>query len=77
MSLATGNDGDGDDNDDMDRIVGGVDACQGDSGGPLFTQNPSTLIGIVSWGYGCAAAGYPGVYTQVSYFIDFIKSVTN
>ncbi|WP_406066519.1 serine protease [Streptomyces sp. NBC_01077] len=56
---------------------GGVDTCQGDSGGPMFRKDNAgawTQVGIVSWGEGCARAGYPGVYTEVSTFAAAIKS---
>ncbi|XP_020799849.1 trypsin-4 [Drosophila serrata] len=42
-----------------------TDACQGDSGGPISSQG--TLIGIVSWGVGCADPYYPGVYTRLAH----------
>lgn len=46
----------------------GKDTCQGDSGGPLFAKpnGKFTQIGITSFGYGCGAAGYPGVYAEVN-----------
>ena len=53
---------------------GQKDACQGDSGGPLFTetQNGDVLIGVTSWGEGCARAGVYGVWTRLSQLNDWI-----
>lgn len=51
---------------------GGVDACQGDSGGPMIVDG--TLVGITSWGEGCAAPGKPGVYTRVAAYADEIAA---
>jgi secreted trypsin-like serine protease len=58
---------------------GGRGSCQGDSGGPLVVNTGSGVqqVGIVSWGFGCAAAGYPGVYTRVSEFKGWIAAITN
>ncbi|MFL6117375.1 MAG: S1 family peptidase [Catenulispora sp.] len=45
------------------------DACTGDSGGPLLTALAGgrwELIGVTSWGNGCAVRGMPGVFTRLS-----------
>ena len=49
---------------------GGVDACQGDSGGPMVIG--SVLVGIASWGDGCARPGKFGVYTRVASYANLI-----
>lgn len=51
----------------------GRDSCSGDSGGSVSRNN--TLIGIVSFGYGCARSRYPGVYTVVSTIRDWANNV--
>ncbi|CAJ1086875.1 LOW QUALITY PROTEIN: coagulation factor VII-like [Xyrichtys novacula] len=59
-------------------IEGRQDSCKGDSGGPLVTEYKKTvfLLGIVSWGKGCARPGNYGIYTRVSNYLEWIQNHT-
>jgi Trypsin len=46
--------------------AGGKDSCAGDSGGPLVETGTNLLVGVVSFGYQCAVAGFPGVYAEIA-----------
>lgn len=59
-------------------LAGGIDSCQGDSGGPMVStsRGRNTVLGIISWGYGCGRANKPGVYTKVANYLDWISQNT-
>ncbi len=54
---------------------GGIDACQGDSGSPLTVQvdGIATLAGVTSVGNECALPNFPGIYTRVTTYINWIR----
>merc|ERR1712064_257888 len=55
---------------------GGTDTCNGDSGGPLLADrinNRWSVLGITSFGVECGRPDFPGVYTRVDKYLDFIK----
>ena len=58
-----------------------ADSCSGDSGGPLMVQedeeNKMYLRGVVSFGTRKCGKGFPGVYTDISYYIDWIRRNLN
>ncbi|HZQ14405.1 MAG TPA: serine protease [Pseudolabrys sp.] len=55
--------------------IGVADACQGDSGGPAisYIDDRPVLVGITSWGAGCAQKQYPGVYVNVAKYRAWIE----
>ncbi|OWA52422.1 putative Trypsin-4 [Hypsibius exemplaris] len=55
----------------------GKDSCQGDSGGPFVCADKNgvyKLVGVVSFGNGCAKQGFPGIYARTTSALDFISS---
>jgi secreted trypsin-like serine protease len=56
---------------------------QGDSGGPLVLEGTNantgdemyTLVGIVSTGVRCGSNDFPGLYTRVDKYLEWIKKV--
>jgi len=52
--------------------LGGTDTCQGDSGGPMVHKKTGTLVGVVSFGIGCARHDYGGVNARVSAVSDWL-----
>lgn len=56
---------------------GGRDTCQGDSGGPIMiftTSNQWVIVGVTSYGIGCASASYAGVYTRIAAYQTWIAT---
>ncbi|EEC03712.1 serine protease, putative, partial [Ixodes scapularis] len=56
-------------------LLGGRGSCKGDSGGPATQTKKgiTVLVGLVSFGRGCARIANAGVYTKVSHYIDWIQ----
>lgn len=51
-----------------------ITPCYGDHGGPLVIDN--VLHGITSWAGPCGISAYPGVFTRVAKFVNWIQNET-
>lgn len=54
----------------------GKETCVGDSGGPLMMHDENKIwyaAGIVSYGMDCGSKGWPGVYTNIEYYLPWIR----
>jgi len=52
------------------------DTCNGDSGGALLSNNIGNVyavVGVTSFGVDCAREDFPGVYTRVDQYLDWIR----
>lgn len=60
---------------------GGADTCSGDSGGPIHYLDQRSdryyLAGVTSFGFECGNAQFPGVYTRVSSYLNWIQLNVN
>lgn len=56
----------------------GEDTCVGDSGGPLFLEHAGAdwVTGITSWGFDCGDPDFPGVYTEIRDYVDWLEAIT-
>ena len=59
----------------LDNVGRRQNACNGDSGGPLFRTN-ATQVGLTSFGRGGCPTSAPAVYTRISAFRSWIRSVS-
>ena len=65
-------------NDQVCAGNGRTDTCTGDSGGPMLMESNGlwSVVGITSFGVECARSDFPGVYTRVDVFLDWIDRNT-
>ncbi len=59
--------------------LGEKDTCSGDSGGPMMSSEIGgvwSVIGITSFGVKCADDRFPGVYTRVDKYLNWIDQNT-